>query len=133
MRRAARAVSEIYDNIMAPTGLHANQFTLLIPAYLAQGLTINQLARLVDLDRTTLARNLKVLEDRGFISLRPGADQRTRVIAITDLGRQALLDALPLWEKAQQQIRDHLGEAHLAEFLGYLDKLETLPHPELSE
>ena len=126
IRRAARAVSDFYNVIMAPVGLHANQFTLLIPTYLVQDLTISQLAQLARLDRTTLARNLKVLEERGLIRLRPGDDQRTRLIAITDLGRQILLEALPLWEKAQQQLGDYLDEAHLAGLLGDLERLETL-------
>jgi DNA-binding MarR family transcriptional regulator len=133
MRRAARAVSDFYNVIMEPAGLHANQFTLLIPAYLAQDLTISQLAQLAGLDRTTLARNLKVLEERGLIRLRPGDDQRTRVIGITDLGRQTLLEALPLWEKAQQQISDYLGQTQLAGLLGYVDLLETLLPPQRPE
>ncbi len=133
MRRAARAVSDLYNAIMEPAGLHGNQFTLLIPTYLVQGLTISQLARLVDLDRTTLARNLNVLEERGLISLQPGDDQRTRVIVITDLGRQTLLEALPLWEKAQQQIYEYLGEAHLAELLRSLEMLENLLPSQLPE
>src|SRR5689334_3946378 len=99
---------------MEPAGLHANQFTLMIPAYLVHGLTITQLAQMSGLDRTTLARNLKVLEERGLIRLQPGRDQRTRVISITDAGRQSLLEALPLWEKAQQEVSDYLGQAHLA-------------------
>ena len=130
MRRAARAVSDFYNVIMEPAGLHANQFTLLIPAYLAQGSTITQLAQLAGLDRTTLARNLKVLEERGLIRLQPGDDQRTRVVVITDQGRQTLLEALPMWEKAQQQLYEHLGKTHLAEFLAHLDMLETLLPPE---
>lgn len=132
IRRVARTVSDFYNVIMAPIGLHANQFTLLIPTYLVQDLTISHLAELAGLDRTTLARNLKVLEERGLINLRPGNDQRTRLIAITDLGRQTLLEALPLWEKAQQRLGDCLGEAHLAELLGNLEKLETLLSPNMA-
>ena len=133
MQRAARAVSDFYNAIMEPVGLHANQFTLLIPTSLVQGLTISELARLAGLDRTTLARNLKVLRQRGLITQRPGDDQRTRVIVITDLGRKTLLVALPLWEKAQQQFDDYLGEAHLTELLGDLDSLETLLPPQRPE
>jgi DNA-binding MarR family transcriptional regulator len=126
MRRAARKVSDFYNSIMEGCGLHANQFTLLIPIYLAPALTINQLAHYADLDRTTLARNLKVLEKRGLISIRAGDDQRTRVVQITDLGRRTLLNALPLWEKAQEQFTNSLGEPYQAEFLDLLDQLDML-------
>ncbi|MHB8627962.1 MAG: MarR family winged helix-turn-helix transcriptional regulator [Aggregatilineales bacterium] len=133
MRRAARAVSEFYNGIMEHSGLHANQFTLLIPVCLSRGLPINQLAQFTGLDRTTLARNLKLLEERALITMRPGDDHRTRMVQITERGRQTLLEALPLWEQAQQQLGDYLGESQLTDLIGHLDKLETLLPPDRSE
>jgi DNA-binding MarR family transcriptional regulator len=126
MRRAARELSEFYDRILAPSGLHGNQFTLLVRPYLQPGLTINELARLAGLDRTTLARNLRLLEERGLIAVRPGADLRTREIHTTELGRQALLRALPLWERAQREVTAALGEPRRRELYGDLDAIEQL-------
>jgi DNA-binding MarR family transcriptional regulator len=126
MRRATRAITDFYNAIMEPSGLHANQLSLLIPPYLKPGMTINALVDFVALDRTTLARNLKLLEDRQLITLRRGADQRTRVIHVTELGRQTVLEALPLWEKAQQQVLTSLGEKQLDHLLESLDKVEDL-------
>ncbi len=128
MRQATRALSDYYDAVMEPTGLHANQFMLLIPPYLHDGLTISQLAEIEALDRTTLARNLKLLEQRELIVLRPGQDQRTRVIEITERGRQILEAAFPLWEQAQQQVNALIGSndlAHLYSTLSTLDKLRV--------
>jgi DNA-binding MarR family transcriptional regulator len=126
LRRATRALSEFYNRAMEPSGLHGNQFTLLIPPYFKPGLTINQLAHFTGLDRTTLARNLKLLEARRLISIKPGQDQRTRVIHLTELGRQALLRALPLWEQAQRQVTAALGATELDRLFGDLDSLEDL-------
>jgi DNA-binding MarR family transcriptional regulator len=127
LRRAARALTDFYDLAMAASGLHSNQFTLLIPPYLKPGLTISQLAQLTGLDRTTLARNLELLERRQLLTLRTGEDQRTRVIHVTELGRQAIERALPLWEQAQQSVTTALGEAHVRELYAHLDVLEGLP------
>jgi DNA-binding MarR family transcriptional regulator len=126
MRRASRALSDFYNAVMEPSGLHANQLSLLIPPYLKPGMTINALADFVALDRTTLARNLKLLQERRLITLRRGADQRTRVIQVTELGRQTVLEALPLWEKAQQQVLTSLGEKQLDQLLESLEKVEDL-------
>jgi DNA-binding MarR family transcriptional regulator len=125
MRRATRVISDFYNAIMEPTGLHGNQFMLLIPAYLKDGLTISQLAEMQSLDRTTLARNLKLMEERGLIAIRPGEDQRTRAIYITEHGRQLLAEAFPLWEQAQQQVNALLGESELAQLYSTLDKLQN--------
>jgi DNA-binding MarR family transcriptional regulator len=126
LRRATRALSALYDRILEPSGLHGNQFTLLIPPYLKPGLTINQLAQLSGLDRTTLARNLRLLEERRLLTLRPGEDQRTRVVHLTEPGRRALVQVLPLWERAQQQVAAALGGRQLSQRYGSLDTLEGL-------
>ncbi len=132
LRQAARVVTEFYNSVMVSTGLHANQFSLLVPPYLNPGLTINQMAEISGLDRTTLARNLKLLEERGWIAVRSGADQRRREIHLTESGRQILLEALPLWEQAQEQVRATLGQEGLAQLFTYLDRLEELPQGNLS-
>jgi DNA-binding MarR family transcriptional regulator len=126
LRRAERALNDFYDSAMAPSGLHSNQFSLLTLPYLKPGLTITQLAQLTGLDRTTLARNLDLLERRRLVTLRAGEDQRTRVIEVSDLGRQALARALPLWERAQQQVSAALGDAQVHALYGHLDTLEGL-------
>ncbi len=123
MRQATRALSDYYNAVMEPTGLHANQVMLLIPPYLQDGLTISRLAEIEALDRTTLARNLKLLEDRELIVLHPGEDQRTRVIDITERGRQILEAAFPLWERAQQEVDALIGANDLAQLYSTLDKL----------
>jgi len=126
MRRATRKITDYYNAIMAPSGLHANQFMLLVPLYLQPELTINELAQAAELDRTTLTRNLKVLEERQLITLSPGEDQRQRLIRLTIHGEQMVKIALPLWEQAQQQLVAQLGSSHLPQLFAYLDKIEKI-------
>lgn len=127
MRKAARVLTDFYNSVMGSTGLHSNQFSLLIPPYLSPDMTINQMADISGLDRTTLARNLKLLEEHGWIEVHPGDDQRTREVHLTESGRQILLEALPLWEQAQEQVNALLGQGGLAQLFTYLDRLEELP------
>src|ERR1051326_6525948 len=125
VRQTARALTDFYDLVMAPSGLHSNQFTLLIPLHLQPGLTIGQLTQITGLDRTTLARNLDLLRLRQLLCVQPGEDQRTRVIHLTEQGREALKRALPLWEQAQQHVAGALGQAQIGKLYKYLDVLEA--------
>ena len=127
LRRAARALTDFHDLAMASSDLHSNQFARLIPPYLQPGLTLARLAQLTGLDRTTLARNLELLQERRLVRLRTGQDQRTRIIHVTQLGRQTLERALPLWEKAQQSVTAAPGEAHVRDLCAYLDVPEGVP------
>jgi DNA-binding MarR family transcriptional regulator len=72
--------------------------------------TISELARIVDLDRSTLGRNLKVLERLGLVYLAGGQDERSKLVSLTTRGRAKLEKALPLWTKAQRSMHARLGD-----------------------
>ena len=110
VRRAARAVTGLYDRILAPTGLRTTQVTLLVALEKAGLIPFTRLAGVLGMDRTTLTRNLEPLRRAGLLTLRPGEDRRVRLAAITDKGRKAITAAIPLWEQAQRQITEGLGQ-----------------------
>jgi DNA-binding MarR family transcriptional regulator len=118
LRRAARAVTQVFDDALAPSGLRATQFTLLVTSRLMGESTINELAEGMAMDRTTLSRNLKPLVRNGLLEVRPGEDGRTRLVRITPAGEQALEEAYPLWQQAQQEIVGVLGEERHEALLG---------------
>ncbi len=66
---------------------------------------ISALAEATGLDRSTLGRNLRVLQKDGWASLSAGTDERTRLVTLTKAGQLALLRAVPLWDAAQAQVR----------------------------
>lgn len=109
-RKTARAVTQLYDGIMKPSGLQGTQFTLLAVISRLESSTINRLSKALVMDRTTLTRNLKPLEKQGLIRVTPGEDQRTRVVIITQQGSKSFNNALPLWKKAQSHIVEKLGK-----------------------
>ena len=101
LRKAARAVTQMYDQALKPSGLRATQLSLLFTAERAGAVSTGELAEQLVMDRTTLTRNLKPLLDRGLLKRVVGADRRRRPIAITAKGRAALARALPYWREAQ--------------------------------
>ncbi|MDB5171614.1 MAG: hypothetical protein JWN51_387, partial [Phycisphaerales bacterium] len=102
MRRASRAVTQHYERAFRGSGLRATQFTLLASLTQTGPLPVSALAAQAGLERTTLTRNLRLLEDKGFVSVRPTeGDQRVRRVELTRAGRSAAAKGLPAWRKAQ--------------------------------
>jgi len=109
MRRADRAVMQYYDTALRPFGLKMTQFTLLVALRLKEPVTIQDLAKALVMDRTTLTRNLAALTRQDLVRIAPGEDRRTRVIELTAAGHAALARAFPDWRKAQARVRRKLG------------------------
>lgn len=110
LRRAGRAVTQLYDEALRGEGLRATQFTLLQVLARMGSVTQGVLAGALAADSTTLSRTLKPLEQARWIRSFPGGDRRERHIELTPAGRRVLERATPAWEAAQRQLRDRLGE-----------------------
>ena len=110
-RRAARALTRAFDRQLRPLGIRATQFSILTNLLLRGPLTIGELAEYLGVDRTTLTRNLALVEADGWVDIRPGDDARSRVVAATRKGRAAATAALPAWRKAQQSASTAIGRS----------------------
>ena len=126
LRRAARLVTNYYDKLLEPFGLRMSQATVLVVLYLAGVQTINEMAEKLELDRTTLTRNLKPLAHQGLLTIAPGSDQRTRIVTLTAEGEAALLKVLPLWEQTQSYMVEGIGEANASLLLTQLSQAADL-------
>jgi DNA-binding MarR family transcriptional regulator len=105
LRRAARRISQRYDEILEPTGMRATQFAILATLAEAEGLQVHELADRMDLDRTTMGKNLRPLQRDGLVAVGVSeTDRRGRAIALTTSGRERLGQALPLWIAAQEAV-----------------------------
>ena len=109
VRKAARAITQLFDEVLQPTGLRSTQFPLLVVVARLGEAPVTQLSRELVMDRTTLARNLKPLESQGLLTIEAGTDRRRHLVRLTERGRQALARALPYWEQAQHQVVTRLG------------------------
>jgi DNA-binding MarR family transcriptional regulator len=111
-RRAARAVSAVYDRHLRPLGLRTGQFTLLTNLMLRGPTPMGALAKALGMERTTLTRNVAVLEGRGWAQTRTDeADARTRTVSITEAGREVVRAGFPAWRKAQETVAAAFGPA----------------------
>jgi DNA-binding MarR family transcriptional regulator len=129
LRRASRAVTQLFDAYFEEIGLKATQFTVLAAlAYAdAEPPTIGELAETLVLEQSSLSRNLAVLERLGFVRLVPRPeDRRERVVTMLRPGRAALARAFPLWKKAQTTIATALPNDELDAQLRALRRLTKL-------
>lgn len=119
LRRASRAVTQLWDLYFDEVGVKATQYTVLAAlAYEERKKpTVTDLAETLVLDQSSLSRNLSVLERDGLVRLVPGSDRRERIVQLTRSGRTAVQKGWPAWQKAQAAIKSALGttdlEAHL--------------------
>jgi DNA-binding MarR family transcriptional regulator len=123
VRKAARAVTQLYDEMLRPSGLRVTQFSLLMAARGLDSATLKRLARAVGTDRTTLTRNLRPLEKQGLLRVEPGADRRERKVTLTARGERTMAEALPLWEAAQARVTNSFGQERLRRLFAELAAL----------
>ena len=108
-RQTARKITRLYDRAMQESGIRVTQFTILSQVMLRGEMPIGKLAGILGMERTTLTRNLMLLEGRKWISIKPGDDPRSRIIAITAQGRGVVRRVFPYWSKAQAHVGTMLG------------------------
>lgn len=112
----------MYDEHLRPAGLTIGQYSLLAALYYVPSISVRKLAARLELDRTTLTRNLKLLERDGMLSIAVDPeDTRVRSVSITELGLAKLAESYPLWSSAQEQLARVLGAAQLHDFRHALD------------
>ena len=116
IRSAARHVSQYYDRYLAATGLRTTQFSILAKLKRLGPLTINELARQMVMDRTTLGRNIKPLERDGLIRIEPAqSDRRAKELRLTKTGEKQLEAGFEAWSRAQTGFESTFGPKHAAE------------------
>lgn len=125
-RRATRLITQYYDKALAPAELRSTQYSLLSALSMTDEVTMQDLAFVLAMDRTTLTRNLSPLLKKGWIKVSVGGDRRARPIRITSKGKTVLENALPFWEKAQSHILDNLGDSKWDQIMKGLHKISMI-------
>jgi DNA-binding MarR family transcriptional regulator len=111
-RKAARAITSAFDRRMRGSGVRVTQYTILASLMLMGPQPIGDLARALGLERTTLSRNLDLLESKGWVESHAGEDDaRARIASVTDAGRAIVREGFPAWRAAQQSVLSTVGEA----------------------
>ena len=114
VQRAARALARYFDDALRPVGLTQGQFSLLMSLNRPLPASMGKVANLLAMDRTTLTANLKPLERRGLIDIRPDpADKRSRQLLLTEAGRALLVQATPIWKQSHADVETLLPDADI--------------------
>jgi DNA-binding MarR family transcriptional regulator len=109
-RQAARHVTRLYERHLSHANLTSAQFSILVLLDEHEGQTMNELARALVMDRTTLLRAIKPLQRDGWLTSRPSEhDTRVLLFSLTAAGQRKLKEALHLWHKAQQEFESQVG------------------------
>ena len=123
VRSVSRAVTQLYEEALAPAGLKATQLSILVAAAARDGWTVSTLAEVLGMDRTTLTRNAGPLRRKGLIRVGAGPDGRSSSVALTARGHAVLGRAYPLWRKTQRRIIARLGRRRWESLIGDLSEL----------
>lgn len=121
IRRANRAVTQLYDLALAPTGMKATQFMILQIIADAGEIAQCDFARQHSISVETLSRRFSSLRRKGLVATRVGLHSE-RIYSLTEQGRAVLLDARPYWENAEARLRQQLGQTDWQSFLELCEK-----------
>jgi len=108
-RHAARALTQLYDERLRPAGLEAPQFAILMVFDQKGPTTQTELCGLFALDKTTVSRNLRLMERKGWVLPSTTNDKRVRRFTLTPAGGALLSNAKPLWKKVQNDLQSRLA------------------------
>src|SRR5918996_5451194 len=109
-RRAARAITRLYEKKLRPHGLRATQFSILAALALKGPTPVNELAELLGLERTTLTRSAALLERNGWIAAAQSEDARKHPLRLTEAGRRKLEGAFPAWKEVQELVGQKIAD-----------------------
>ena len=110
LRRAARALTQHYEEALRPLGLTATHFTILQALSLAGEVTQRRLGEILAMDSTTLTGTLALMNRQSWLATRSGTDRRERLIRLSKAGEAELAAVLPHWETVQARLRADLGD-----------------------
>jgi DNA-binding MarR family transcriptional regulator len=125
LRQATRRVTQLYDQALAPVGLRATQFSLLLQTEALGPIALQPLAEVMVMDRATLGHNVRPLLGRGFVQLEVGRDRRSRELSITQAGRDVLVEARALWRQAQDAFETEMGRNTASALRGLLHRVAS--------
>jgi DNA-binding MarR family transcriptional regulator len=109
LRLATRRIATAYDRALAPVGINVAQYSLLRTIQSHQPVSLTELAERAELDRSTIGRNIKVLERLGLVGVHRGDDLREAAVKLADRGVEVLNQAEPLWTDCQREVESRLG------------------------
>jgi len=126
LRQAARHVTQFYDSYLSSEGLRTTQFSILAKLNRLGPLSINELAKSMVMDRTTLGRAIRPLERDRLLTIEAGEDGRTRSLRLTTSGEARLKAATAKWREAQRKFEMTFGARDAVELRSILERVVSV-------
>ncbi len=126
IRQLSRIITRVYDDAMRPLGITTSQYTLLAQLAARDSITAVEIGHQLDIEKSTLSRNLKRLLALGHIIMDPPAGRRGRGLHLTPKGQAILKDAFPIWQDAQTRAVSAMGAESRNVLDGLLSQAEKL-------
>src|ERR1041384_2624416 len=114
LRLLNRVVTNFYDDALRPLGLKVSQLNVLVATAKLGLARPAQVCEILQLDASTLSRNIKPLQANGWLEVMPDEDARAQLFRLTPQGRRLIEKAVPAWEEAQRQATELLGDEGIA-------------------
>jgi DNA-binding MarR family transcriptional regulator len=127
-RKASRAVTQLFDNALQPSGLRSTQFVILVAIGAHGRPNLPDLARGLNVDRSTLTRNLQPLVRDGLLRVTEGKGERASAVRLTPRGERLLAATVPLWAKAQTRFVEMFGGQRWPSMLDDLNRVVDAAH-----
>lgn len=122
LRQLSRRVSQLFDAEVGSAGLKTTQYSLLSHIVRLGPVRPGQLAAVMEMDASTLTRNLQPLITQGWVTSGPGDDGRSRQVEATEAGRAKQAQARKAWQRAQQAFNARMGAERVARLHAVIDE-----------
>ena len=126
LRQLSRRVSQHFDHVVGAAGLKTTQYSLLTHVMRLEPARPVDLAAEMEMDASTLTRNLQPLVKLGWLAIGPGDDGRSRFVTLTDTGREKRAEAQREWKRAQLAFNEQIGDDRVARLHGLIDECLAL-------
>jgi DNA-binding MarR family transcriptional regulator len=125
LRKAARAITQLYDAGLQSSGIRSTQFTILVAVAKSERISIGDLAAMLVTDRTTLTRNLGQMQKQGLLDISERSIMRQRFVTLSHKGAQVLRRSLPLWREIQRRFIRRIGRTDWTTLQQELERLSA--------
>jgi DNA-binding MarR family transcriptional regulator len=125
VRKLNRMVTAIYDGALARAGLKTSQFSVLVAVANREKAKPAELTKLLQMDESTLSRNVERMCAKGWLRLERDDDRRSHLIEVTDKGKALIRKCLPAWQQAQEEVTQRLGADSVSALRAALRKLQA--------
>jgi DNA-binding MarR family transcriptional regulator len=126
LRKAANNISKLYDNELSVLDIKITQYSALKNIQALGNPSVNQLSKKLDLERTTVLRNLDKLKKMNLISYKKNDIYKVKIINLTVNGKKKLNEAKVIWENTQQKFLNAFGIDNHSQFDSFINKISKL-------